>query len=123
MSRGVLEAKSGAGEPSNVNRHTFILVPKTRALHKSNTLKTRNITKVKRVIKHHNNMKQLHTNMMGNRGLNTTRLIGEMKTRCVLHKTNGAAMARKPVMSTAERTRRGAHFGGSRDNLFNVIRE
>jgi hypothetical protein len=49
---GVLEAKSGAGEQSIMNRHTFIIVPKTRALHKSNALKKINI-KVKCVNEHH----------------------------------------------------------------------
>jgi hypothetical protein len=47
---------------------------------------------------------------MGNRELNTSRLIGEMKTRCVWkqektngYMKNGAEMARKPVTSIAER--------------------
>jgi hypothetical protein len=48
--------------------------------------------------------------MMGNRGLNTSRLIVEMKTRCVWkqdkingHMKNGVVMARKLVTSIAER--------------------
>ena len=45
---GVLETKAGAVEQSIMNRLTFIIVSKTKALYKPNALKKRNI-KVKRV--------------------------------------------------------------------------
>ena len=38
------------------------------------------------------------------------------KTKQMEKCKSGVAMARKPVTSTAERTRRGADFGGGRDN-------